>query len=156
MLFCISFICPVCQQRRLTLRLHTAVFTCKVQMNVIMHPLPFFFFFAEHFVQALIYALSCFSTVALHLFPFKAIKRGELCAGFNCICVEICCNICPAVGQVKYSYFTKAGMSYCRNSFGSGRRGFMAGAPSEGLPALFSKRSHPDKANGQSPSPLVG
>lgn len=42
MLFCISFICPVCQQRRLALRLHTAVFTCKIQMNVIMHPLPFF------------------------------------------------------------------------------------------------------------------
>lgn len=41
-LFCISFICPVRQQRRLALRLHGAAFTCKVQMDVIMHPLLFF------------------------------------------------------------------------------------------------------------------
>lgn len=74
------------------------------KVNVIMLP-PFFF--PEHFVLALICALPCISIVALHLFPLKAMKKRELCAGFNSICVEICCNICPAAGQVKYSHFIK-------------------------------------------------
>lgn len=65
------------------------------------------FFFPEHFVLALICSLPCISIVALHLFPLKTMRKRELCAGFNSICVEICCNICLAAGQVKYSHFIK-------------------------------------------------
>lgn len=75
------------------------------KVNVIM--LPLFFFFPEHFVLALICSLPCISIVALHLFPLKTMRKRELCAGFNSICVEICCNICLAAGQVKYSHFIK-------------------------------------------------
>lgn len=73
------------------------------KVNVIMLPLFFLiFFFPEHFVLALICALPCISIVSL-----KGDEKRELCAGFNSICVEICCNICLAAGQVKYSHFIK-------------------------------------------------